>query len=565
MTAVAKDPAGESSVERSAFSLVVLWILGPMIAQGLWRPLGHWLVLSGSAMSITGLALLVCTTVFIAQRVSLKNPRQSTNALSWSIATGVLVAALSSGSLSLGLAGFLTLLTVAVASAFVVQWLGNAIPSSLDGLASKHRWLTMLYVVAALVTVVNCARVSVFMGDSSRVELQAVPGERFIETHSCLTAYVRASALSAQRVDNLYDPHWWNGSHGFAPRAAGEVDPYRPFNLDYYAYPPPFLFAMLPLRPFDGDFAAQRALWFSLNGLLFAVGLWIVARWIDGPKTHRTLLLSPIFFGAVPILATLQVGNFQVGVVVLSVLAMVAFDRDRSVLGGALLAFVILSKISPAILVMTLLGKRRWKNVAWTAGFGLLFCGLALAVFGLNPMRSFLTFTLPRLSSGAAFSFMDDNDFSIVTNMSPFGLPFKLRMLGLDLGDPWVLGRRIARVYSVLLLLLAFVTAQRGGSRRVQGIGWMSLLVLGSLQSPFAPGYVLIALQWATILLAVEVTRVRGAVTLLLVWVLLSIPPPLHMVVLVRVQGLLQSALALGIPSYLLLRRAPMMQDDPIG
>jgi len=136
------------------------------------------------------------------------------------------------------------------------------------------------------------ARLSVFIGDPTAVGYQTLPGEPFTEVHSCLTAYVRASGLARQGVDNLYADVWWWGSHGLPPLPEGVENPYRPFNLDNLSYPPTFLLLLWPLAALDGDFLAQRALWFGFNGLFGAFGLWAVARWIGGPAAHRALLLT---------------------------------------------------------------------------------------------------------------------------------------------------------------------------------------------------------------------------------------------------------------------------------
>ena len=303
---------------------------------------------------------------------------------------------------------------------------------------------------------------------------------------------------------------------------------------------------------------AQRALWFGLNGLLLAAGLWILARWIDGPNAHRVLLLAPIFFASLPVLVTLQVGNFQVAVVVLSVLAMVAFHKRRDSTGGALLAFTILSKISPGVLGVVLLAQRRWRSAAWSAGFGLIFLALSVLTLGVNPIESFFTFTLPRLGSGEVFGFMDDDPFSVITNMSPFGLPFKLQLMGLDVGDPWVLGRRLGRGYSVVLVVLAILAAvRRPGDRRSQAVTWMSLLVLAALQSPFAPAYTLIALLWALTLLVVEVETVHGGIALMLLWLGLVVVVPWSDLSLFAAHSIVQSVLAVGVPIWLIFRAAP--------
>lgn len=543
------------SPERAAFGALSALLLAPVIAQGVWHPLQHVFGSAGSASAITWAALAVAAVVVLLQLVL---PRRK---LALSLALGSLVAVAARVAGSLGLPGLLTLICVDVATAFLVQWLLPQLPTSLDGLGKRHRLLTGLYVVLALAAVVSMARVSVFIGDPTRVDQQVVPGEKFLETHSCLTAYVHAAKLSQQRVDNLYAEQWWHGAHGLPPLPAGVENPYRPFLLDYYAYPPPFLLIMAPLAPLAGDFPAQRALWFGINGLLLAVGLWIVARWVDGPGSHRVLLLAPVFLGSLPVLGTLQIGNFQIAVVMLSILAMVAFHQDRNVIGGALLAFAILSKISPGIFGVYLLAQRRFRSAAWTAGFGVFFLLLSLLLHGVSPIQSFLTYTLTRISSGEAFSFLAEGQFNVLTNMSLFGFPFKLQLLGVAVSDPWTVARRLGRIYSVVLVLLAFFAAYRQGDRRTQALTWMSLLVLSALQSPFAPGYVIIGLLWAITLLAVEVQRARGAVTLLVLWIVLTIVPHLS-VSLLGIFSILQSAVTIGVPIWLIIRSASSIRGS---
>lgn len=543
------------SPERAAFGALSALLLAPVIAQGVWHPLQHVFGSAGSASAITWAALAVAAVVVLLQLVL---PRRK---LALSLALGSLVAVAARVAGSLGLPGLLTLICVDVATAFLVQWLLPQLPTSLDGLGKRHRLLTGLYVVLALAAVVSMARVSVFIGDPTRVDQQVVPGEKFLETHSCLTAYVHAAKLSQQRVDNLYAEQWWHGAHGLPPLPAGVENPYRPFLLDYYAYPPPFLLIMAPLAPLAGDFPAQRALWFGINGLLLAVGLWIVARWVDGPGSHRVLLLAPVFLGSLPVLGTLQIGNFQIAVVMLSILAMVAFHQDRNVIGGALLAFAILSKISPGIFGVYLLAQRRFRSAAWTAGFGVFFLLLSLLLHGVSPIQSFLTYTLTRISSGEAFSFLAEGQFNVLTNMSLFGFPFKLQLLGVAVSDPWTVARRLGRIYSVVLVLLAFFAAYRQGDRRTQALTWMSLLVLSALQSPFAPGYVIIGLLWAITLLAVEVQSARGAVTLLVLWIVLTIVPHLS-VSLLGIFSILQSAVTIGVPIWLIIRSASSIRGS---
>ena len=146
-------------------------------------------------------------------------------------------------------------------------------------------------------------------------------------------------------------------------------------------------------------------------------------------------------------------------------------------------------------------------------------------------------------------------EVGILTNMSPFGFPFKLHFLGFDVGDPWHLARRLAQVYTLALILLAIVAARRQRDRRDQVVTWMALLVLAALQSPFAPGYVMIALLWATTLLAVEVRSARGGFGLVLLWLLfLAVPPGLRPATL-AVQSMVQTVAIIGVSVWLIVRR----------
>ena len=538
-------------IERAAYVLLWLLLLTPVLAHGLWRPLVHVFGSAARAPTMTLAAVVIGAAVAAVQAL---RPRGS---VLLSLSAGCLGAGVATLAGSLGIAGFLTLLVVAGFAAFLTPRLYAGVPATLDGLAGRHRILCACYVILALVALVKTTHLCTFMGDPTRSDLQVLPGEKFMETHSCLSAYVHADKLSRQRVDNLYAEPLWLGSQGLPEVPAGAENPYRPFLLDYYAYPPPFLLAMTPLAPFSGDFAAQRALWFGLNGLLLALGLWVVARWVDGPKAHRILLLAPLFFGALPVLATLQVGNFQIAVVVMTILAMVSFDQNRSAIGGALLAFAILSKLSPGVFGIVLLLQRRYRSAAWTAGFGLLFLAISVAMAGMNPLHSFLTYTLPRLSSGVTFAFLDDTPFNIFTNMAPFGLPFKFQLAGMTVHDPWRLARRVSRVYSGVLVLLALVAARRRAGRRPQAVVWMSLGVLAALQSPFAPGYVTIGLLWAIALMSVEVRSVLGGFGLLLLWLSLTVVPPTPNLQMYAVFTILQSAVTLAAPIWLVCRPAP--------
>jgi hypothetical protein len=106
------------------------------------------------------------------------------------------------------------------------------------------------------------------------------------------------------------------------------------------------------------------------------------------------------------------------------------------------------------------------------------------------------------------------------------------------------------------VLLAAVAAVRRPEGRHAQAVTWMSLLVLASLQSPFAPGYTLIALLWAITLLAVEVRTLRGGVALVTLGLVLVVSPPWLSVSGLAVQSIVQSTLAVVVPAGLILRAA---------
>lgn len=531
------------------FGLTLLWAgsAAPFAAQVVWRPLGHVFGLTGGATVVSCGAVGVATATGLLHAWS--GPRARWFAVV--LALGLAYAA------SLGVAGAVALVAVAVGSAGLFQLLPTRLPESLDGLARARPGLATLYVLVALVTLVSVARVSVFAGDPIAVDLQAIPGEKFTETHSCLSAYVRASQLARAGAENLYADAWWAGSRGLPALPEGAVDPWKPFELDNFSYPPPFLLVAAVLAPLDGDFFAQRSLWFGLNGLVAAVGLgWVAAAVARSSATHghRVALLAPLLLGSVPFLVVFQVGNFHVVAVVLSVAALVAADRGRPAVTGALLALTTLSKISPGLLGIFLL--RRRAAVVATLVAAVLLLALSTVSFGTAPLQDFVRYALPRLSSGRAFPFMD-TPAGIATNLAPFGFAFKLDRLGVTLGDPWRIAPWIARGYTVALAGIAALGARRtAGDPRVQALRWMGLSTLAAMQSPFSPAYATVALLWATTLLSVEVRRWRDGVLLVAVWpAILAAPSGGGAASLAT--SMAQTAVIIGLSTWLVLRPAP--------
>ena len=85
-----------------------------------------------------------------------------------------------------------------------------------------------------------------------------------------------------------------------------------------------------------------------------------------------------------------------------AVAAMLLFERQRHAAGGAILAYAIVSKLFPGVLLFYLLLRRDWRAVGWTAAWSVVLVAITLADVGAVPFAAFLEH-LPGLLSGEAF------------------------------------------------------------------------------------------------------------------------------------------------------------------
>ena len=510
-------------IERFAVAAVMVLLLSPIVVQGAFCPMARALHTNVNALTLTFAALGVAAVASVVHIATWRRDKPF-----WCIGISSIAALLLGVWLGTGPAGFaavtIALLAVALLSGALLPWILPRLPEELDGLAPRRKVTTALVVFLGIVAVIQTARISTFIGDHDRAELSVVPSVPFIVNHSCLTAYVEAARLATEGAPNIYDPeNWPDLSH--SERSATHQKRYAPFALDAYAYPPPFLLLPRLLLPLP-DFLAQRALWFALNGLLITIGLWTVAMWIGGQYRARVLLLAPLVLMSLPSILTLQIGNVHAAVMVLAMLAMVAFESKRPALGGAMLAFAIASKISPGLLVIVLLVQRRFREVLWTAGFGLAFVLLGLVVLGTAPFEAFLTYQMPMLSSGKALGFLAE-DFNVPINLAPFGIPFKLKFLGMHVDDPWKAAKFVNQAFTLAIVVLTVIAARKNEPPQTRAATWLTILTLGTLRSPFAPAYVTFSLVW---LLSVSSTEVRGAkstILLVVISLMLVLPTPL--------------------------------------
>lgn len=364
----------------------------------------------------------------------------------------------------------------------------------LDGALARHPRLCALWLAFAVLAVVRTAGVALFMADPNLPQASAMWFDDFYIRHNCFSAWWKAALLARDGVENIYASEPYAGFEGR-------------FKLDDFLYLPQFLILPLAGIATGADFLQLRALWFTIEGLLVAIAMLSLCRWIGDDGGCRSALLVPLVWLSTPVLLTLQIGNFQLAAIAMSVLAMVLFERRQPVLGGALLGFAVF-KIFPAVLCGYLLFARRWRALAWTIGFILAYSVVAWLALGGKPFDAFVHYELPRIVNGDAWSWLENEGLEAVVaiNDSVPGLVLKLRQLGVA-GMSHAAQSGLTWTWTAVVIALTALTAMRSAAftRMQHGMVWLALLALAAFRSPFVPDtYGLFPVIWLWSLLAAD-------------------------------------------------------------
>jgi hypothetical protein len=438
---------------------------------------------------------------------------------------------------------------------------------------------------------------SVFMLDAGKVEYAVKPAVRelsdpdlqkpFHPRHNCFTSYVIGAHLAAQHVENVYRPKHYRSAEEQTPihQTIGDT-----FTIDRYQYPPPFLLLPRLLLATGHDFFQIRTYWFALNVLLFLATSGALLLWLSGHEFSPYWLAWPIVLAAPITLSVLQIGNAHFFIICLSVLAMLAFEKRHDRLGGALLAFAIVSKLFPGMLLVYLLVRRRWSAVIWTCAAMVVLSLATVLTFGVQPFDAFIKFHLPRLVSGDAFGFAREHVRAVAVNLSVIGVPYKLAKLEwLGDVDPVKVAGVVTWVYSGVLVLVTVFSgagqarrdassdpgAQPDATRLILARTWFVLLILGQLRSPFLPwSYGNVATLWfLALLVPVRGRWVWRAIALAVGWLVFAVSVPLPLGPATIAFDLLYTAGALLVLLVLCLivvtqsvfRRSPTRMVPPVS
>ena len=415
----------------------------------------------------------------------------------------------------------------ALCCAGIVTWWLSRRPQMAAAIAAATPVSRRLFMPGAILLLVQVLALTAFIINPNLGVWSATPWRAWSSIHSCVSSYWVAARMVTS-APNLYE------ESVYRPRPVPDM-PRKPnlgpFLVDVYEYPPTFLPLPRLMAAATPDFWQFRRLWFALSLAGVALCLVAIARRFDTALGTQAVWLTPLVLVSPGIVGTLQAGNVQLLFVGAAVAAMLLFERQRHAVGGAILAYSIVSKLFPGVLLFYLLLRRDWRAVGWTAAWSVALAALTLADVGAAPFAAFLEH-LPKLLSGEAFPAFR-NAPAIAVNESIPGLVFKVGLLGgpsLGFGAMRILGW----VYTLVVVGVTAWLALRPARRGREPLVWIVILVLATMRSPFLPMYATFPSLWLTTLIAAlgwQQRRVHWPV--ITWWVVLAIgfgqgflPPP---------------------------------------
>jgi alpha-1,2-mannosyltransferase len=381
---------------------------------------------------------------------------------------------------------------------------------------APHKF-TILAVAGGVVLLVMLVRLLVFAQAPAplpAIGWSVTPWNAFVTRHACTTAYWQA-ATEVERSPDVYAPA--NYSTGRVGPDGREIPRFiGPYAVDPYEYPPTFLLLPRALTVIAPGFPQFRLLWGVMNLAVVIAAVVLVARRVDRENGTRSLWLAPLALAPLTVFHVFQSGNAQLFFVALAMLGMLAFERGRHAVGGLLLAYAIVGKLFPGLLVVYLAVRRDWRALAWTTAWALGLTLVTIADVGWAPFTAFLDH-MPKLLSGEAFPMLRMQGPPDVSQSVP-GLVLKLPRFGGPV-LPFEALKIAGWIFSVVIVWATVRLALRPVAPRLAPLAWLVVLGLATLRSPFLPGYGAFQGVWvATILLALTWSDARRRALALLLW-----------------------------------------------
>lgn len=152
----------------------------------------------------------------------------------------------------------------------------------------------------------------------------------------------------------------------------GSADPYGTGH--WFPTPPFVLMLLVPLSKLG--FLPAGIIWAVLKASGFTLAMAFLLRTLreQGIRIPLGVLIAAGIFGIRPIISDLQHANLNIFMMIWVALAWAYFLSGKDLLAGAFVALAIVTKVTPALLLVYFLYKRQWKVCFGTAiGLALVF------------------------------------------------------------------------------------------------------------------------------------------------------------------------------------------------
>jgi hypothetical protein len=394
--------------------------------------------------------------------------------------------------------GALLLTTHSGAHWLVAPWLAGRLPAWMEGIAPSRRSTRFALGVVCALGLVQGARLTTFMAAPklTSASIYHVPGlpapKAKAGAYTTITTYVRAASVNREsKARNVYEASLYpqspnDGAGVNAEQALLGLGPDGGF-----IYPPTFLLLPRGLLALTSDLLLLRFAWFVLQIWGLMGGYAVVVGSLPPAARLHALKYAPLFFGSFTTLIALEVGNYHVLLLPLTLVGLVCAERGRPKTAGLLLAVASLTKLYPAVLLPAWLLWRRRAALTAVALLATLLLALTYVVVGRSPFVDFARYAVPRMLDRQAFPFLHEARL-LPGNFAAEALLQKLHALGvaaLSEGAQHSFGRAFL-VGTLVLTLAGFATVSKDTHTRVLcALGSLNLAVIAT---PWAPGYVVL-------------------------------------------------------------------------
>jgi hypothetical protein len=232
-----------------------------------------------------------------------------------------------------------------------------------------------LWLVATL-----CVARAVWLG----VEVRADPTPGFASYYTSARLF-----LEDAPVEGFYDGAAFGAEVG--RRVPGIFDLFAP-------QPPTSVLFLWPLGL--ASYVTARIIWIALNGACILVSAALLVRHV-GLRGGWAAAFVAMTFASHPVLRILELGQAYGIVLLMVVVALVAWRSKSAPALGGLLATTLLFKVAGALLLVVLAAERRWRVLAWTLAVA---AGLVAAALPWIPTGAWLAYpaALRAMSGGTA-------------------------------------------------------------------------------------------------------------------------------------------------------------------